>query len=152
MIVDGLPDAVLLSLTADSVVMATGGLIRRWRVARYPGTNRGRCLDVDGDTGHVTFVEAERFPEPGDATDEGSLRAPLPGTVVALRVAVGDEVSSAQELLVIEAMKRQHVVRADRAGRVEALPVHVGSTVEVGTVLAVLAGDGSPAQQGETGT
>ena len=86
------------------------------------------------------------------ATDEGSLRAPLPGTVVALRVAVGDEVSTAQELLVIEAMKIQHVVRADRAGRVEALPVHVGSTVEVGAVLAVLTGDGSPAQQGEAGT
>jgi acyl-CoA carboxylase subunit alpha len=150
-LVDGLPDAVLLSLTADSVVADTGGLIRRWRVARYPGTDGGRRLDVDGDTGHVTFVEAERFPEPGDATDEGSLRAPLPGTVVALRVAVGDEVSTAQELLVIEAMKMQHVVRADRAGRVEALPVHVGSTVEVGTVLAILAGDGSPTQQGETG-
>jgi propionyl-CoA carboxylase alpha chain len=150
--VDGLPDAVLLSLTADSVVMDTGGLIRRWRVARYPGPDGGRLLDVDGDAGHVTFVEAERFPEPGDATDEGSLRAPLPGTVVALRVAVGDEVSTAQELLVIEAMKVQHIVRADRAGRVAALPVHVGSTVEVGAVLAVLAGDGSPAQQGEAGT
>jgi len=151
-IVDGLPDAVLLSLTADSVVIDAGGLIRRWRVARYPGPDGGLRLDVDGDAGHVTFAEAERFPEPGDAADEGSLRAPLPGTVVALRVAVGDEVSTAQELLVIEAMKIQHVVRADRAGRVEALPVHVGSTVEVGAVLAVLAGDGSPAQQGEAGT
>ena len=148
--VDGLPDAVLLSLTPDAVVMEIDGLVRRWRVARYPGADGRRRLDVDGDTGHVTFAEAERFPEPGDATDEGSLRAPLPGTVVALRVAVGDEVSAAQELLVIEAMKMQHVVRADRAGRVEALPVHVGSTVEVGAVLAVLGGDGSPARQGET--
>src|SRR5215468_4098351 len=157
-IVDGLPDAAPVSLTANTVVMEVDGLIRRWRVARYPSPDGGR-LDVDGYPGHVTFVEAERFPEPGDAADEGSLRAPLPGTVVALHVAVGDEVSTAQELLVIEAMKIQHVVRADRAGRVEALPVRVGSTVEVGAVLAVLAGDGaraqqdgSPAQQGEAGT
>src|SRR5262249_57902605 len=55
--VDGLPNAVLLSLTADSVIMDTGGLIRRWRIARYPGPDGGRRLDVDGDTGHVTFVE-----------------------------------------------------------------------------------------------
>jgi propionyl-CoA carboxylase alpha chain len=149
--VDGLPDAAPVSLTANTVVMEVDGLIRRWHVARYPGPDGDR-LDVDGDTGHVTFVEAQRFPEPGDAADEGSLRAPMPGTVVALRVAVGDEVSAAQELLVIEAMKMQHVVRADRGGRVEALPVHVGSTVEVGAVLAVLGGDGSPAQQGEAGT
>jgi propionyl-CoA carboxylase alpha chain len=150
--VDGLPDAAPVSLTANTVVMEVDGLIRRWHVARYPGPDGDRRLDVDGDTGHVTFVEAQRFPEPGDAADEGSLRAPMPGTVVALRVAVGDEVSAAQELLVIEAMKMQHVVRADRGGRVEALPVHVGSTVEVGAVLAVLGGDGSPAQQGEAGT
>ena len=56
-----------------------------------------------------------------------------------MRVAVGDQVSAGQELLVIEAMKMQHVVRADRAGRVAALPVTAGAAVEVGAVLAVLA-------------
>lgn len=89
----------------------------------------------------MTFTEAGRFPEPGHAADSGSLRAPLPGTVVAVRVAVGDQVSAGQELLVIEAMKMQHVVRADRAGRVAALPVTAGAAVEVGAVLAVLADD-----------
>ena len=41
----------------------------------------------------------------------------------------------------IEAMKMQHVVRADRAGRVAALPAAGGAVVEVGAVLAVLADD-----------
>lgn len=80
----------------------------------------------------------QQSPEPADSADEGSLRAPLPGTVVALNVAVGDQVEPGQELLVIEAMKMQHVVRADRAGRVESLPVQAGATVDVGAVLAVL--------------
>jgi propionyl-CoA carboxylase alpha chain len=141
MTVDDPPGVVPLSWTPDAAVMEVDGLVRRWRVASYPGPGGARRLEVDGDTGAVTFIEADRFPEPGQAGDEGSLRAPLPGTVVALRVAIGDEVSAAQELLVIEAMKMQHVVRADRAGRVAALPVRVGSTVEVGAVLAVLADD-----------
>jgi biotin carboxyl carrier protein len=110
-------------------------------VARYPGPGGASRLEVDGDAGAVTFTEAGRFPEPGYAADSGSLRAPLPGTVVAVRVAVGDQVSAGQELMVIEAMKMQHVVRADRAGRVAALPVTGGAVVEVGAVLAVLADD-----------
>jgi len=62
-------------------------------------------------------------------------------------VAVGDKVADGQELLMIEAMKIQHVVRADRAGRVLELPVEVGAAVEVGAVLAVLADDEQPQPQ-----
>jgi propionyl-CoA carboxylase alpha chain len=139
--IDDLPGVVPLSCAPSLVVMEVDGTVRRWRVARYPGPGGASRLEVDGDVGAVTFTEAGRFPEPGYAADSGSLRAPLPGTVVAMRVAVGDQVSAGQELLVIEAMKMQHVVRADRAGRVAALPVTGGAVVEVGAVLAVLADD-----------
>jgi propionyl-CoA carboxylase alpha chain len=134
--VDDLAGVVPLSCAPDEVVMAADDLIRRWRVARYPGDDR---LFVDGDAGSVTFAEVPRFPEPEHAGDEGSLCAPLPGTVVALFAAVGDEVKAGQELLVIEAMKIQHVVRADRAGRIESLPAPAGRTVDVGAVLVVFA-------------
>jgi propionyl-CoA carboxylase alpha chain len=119
-----------VSVTPDDVVLEADGLLRHWRVARYPG-----CLFVDGDTGSVRFTEVPRFTEPVSASDEGSLRAPMPGTVVAVSVAVGDVVEPGQELLVIEAMKMRHVIRADRAGRIESLPVTTGSTVEVGYEL-----------------
>jgi propionyl-CoA carboxylase alpha chain len=147
--VDGPPGVMLVSCTPDEVVMEVDGVVRRWRVASYASADGETRLEVDGDTGSVTFTEADRFPLPGDAGDAGSLRAPLPGTVVAVRVAVGDEVSAGQELLVVEAMKIQHVVRADRDGRVTVLPVQAGSTVEVGAVLAVLADDHSPQQHEE---
>ena len=141
--------AGVVSVNVDEVMLEAGGVLRRWRVARYPGDAR---LFADGDTGSVTFAEVPRFPgefrgvvpagqwspDPGAAADDGSLRAPLPGTVVALHVAVGDEVDPGRELLVLEAMKMQHVVRADRAGLVKSLPAAAGATVDVGAVLVVL--------------
>src|SRR5215472_6304560 len=123
--VDDMAGVVALSCAPDEVVLEADGLVRSWRVSRYPGDDR---LFVDGDAGSVTFTEVPRFPEAAASRDEGSLLAPWPGTVVAVRVAVGDEVHPGQELLVIEAMKMQHVVRADRAGLVESLPVAAGRT------------------------
>ncbi len=134
--IDGRPDLVALSSTGDAVVLEADGVIRRWQVARYAGDDR---LFVDGDAGSVAFTPVPRFPEPAQTPDEGSLCAPWPGTVVSVGVEVGDEVAAGQELLVIEAMKMQHVVRADRAGRVGSLPARAGSTVDIGTVLVVFA-------------
>src|SRR6185437_1210809 len=134
--VDDLPGVVPLSVTPELVVMEVDGLLRRWRVACYPGDDR---LFVDGDAGSAAFTPVPRFPSPARIIDQGSLRAPWPGTVVAVHVAVGDEVAAGQDLLVIEAMKMQHVVRADRAGRVESLAVTAGAAVDVGAVLVVFA-------------
>jgi len=115
-------------------VLEAGGVVRRWTVACYADGS----VFADGDAGAVAFTEVPRFPEPAGTGDEGSLRAPLPGTVVALRVAAGDKVEAGQELLVLEAMKMQHAVRADRAGQIESLPVRAGDTVDVGATLVVI--------------
>ncbi|MFD8721285.1 acetyl/propionyl/methylcrotonyl-CoA carboxylase subunit alpha [Streptomyces sp. NPDC059629] len=68
-----------------------------------------------------------------------SLTAPMPGTVTVVKVAVGDEVTAGQSLLVVEAMKMEHVVSAPHAGTVAELDVTPGSTVAMDQVLAVIA-------------
>jgi geranyl-CoA carboxylase alpha subunit len=67
---------------------------------------------------------------------DGKLRASMNGRVVALLVAVGDEVSAGQPLLTLEAMKMEHVHTAPRAGRVAALHVSLGDQVASHRVVA----------------
>ncbi|MCV0404006.1 MAG: biotin/lipoyl-binding protein [Chloroflexi bacterium] len=64
-----------------------------------------------------------------------SVKATLPGLVVAVAVGVGDEVEAGDSLLTIEAMKMQNEVRAPRAGRVIELTVEAGRTVATGADL-----------------
>jgi acetyl-CoA carboxylase carboxyltransferase component len=65
-----------------------------------------------------------------------SLRSPLVGTVVAVKVAVGDVVAAGTEIVVIESMKMEHPVVADVACRITALFATVGKSVAEGELLA----------------
>ncbi|WP_407705933.1 ATP-binding protein [Streptomyces yaizuensis] len=77
----------------------------------------------------------------GGAARSGAdtLAAPMPGTVTVVRVAVGDSVEAGQGLLVVEAMKMEHVISAPHAGTVTELDVTSGTTVAMDQVLAVVA-------------
>ena len=67
------------------------------------------------------------------------VRAIIPGVVVAVAVAAGDEIQAGQQLLVVEAMKMQNELRAPRGGVIQRVAVGPGSRIEVGDVLVVLA-------------
>ncbi len=64
--------------------------------------------------------------------------APMPGKIVRLLVAPGDEVIAGQGLVVMEAMKMQNELKAARPGRIASIPVHEGDTVSAGDILAVI--------------
>ena len=67
--------------------------------------------------------------------------APMPGVVVAVSVAAGDEVTAGQVVAVIESMKMQTDIKAPRDGVVERVPVAVGESFGQGTPLVVLEGE-----------
>ena len=64
--------------------------------------------------------------------------APMPGLVVRIAVAVGDQVTAGQGVLVMEAMKMENELRAAAAGTVKAVRATPGTAVEKGTVLIEL--------------
>ena len=94
---------------------------------------------------HIVQVEDERTqllgkvqgaerPERGEVT----VRAPMPGLVVAVRVATGETVKTGQGLLILEAMKMENEVRAPQEAEVKAVRVAPGDAVEQNQALVVL--------------
>ncbi|WP_181796145.1 biotin/lipoyl-containing protein, partial [Streptomyces sp. WELS2] len=121
------------TVTGDRVSVALDGVRHTFRRA-------GDWLGRDGDAWQVRAHDpvAASLNRAAHAGAD-SLTAPMPGTVTVVKVAVGDEVTAGQSLLVVEAMKMEHVISAPHAGTVAALDVTPGSTVAMDQVLAVVA-------------
>ncbi len=110
--------------------------------ARYAVTVDGDRLHVQTPRGTVELVVVPRFVPPGAAGVEGGFVAPMPGVVLDVRCAVGDRVTAGQTLVLLEAMKMEHHVRAPYAGVVGEVRVAVGQQVENGAVLLVVEPEG----------
>ena len=73
-----------------------------------------------------------------DADGEQAVLAPMPGRVVRVLVAAGDQVTAKQGVVVVEAMKMENELRSPKAGRVKEVMVTPGMSVETGRVLVVI--------------
>ncbi|MDQ2933602.1 MAG: acetyl-CoA carboxylase biotin carboxyl carrier protein subunit [Chloroflexota bacterium] len=117
---------------ADGAVALIEGSGSDWAV-----TVRGRRVVVQVLTAReLILVEAE-----GSAAVHAGpveVKATLPGLIVAVEVAPGDEVEAGASLVTIEAMKMQNEVRAPRPGRVGRIAVEAGQTVATGALLLLL--------------
>jgi propionyl-CoA carboxylase alpha chain len=104
-------------------------------------TRTGDRLVVQGPRGDLELVERPRFELPGAADTSGGFVAAMPGKVLELRVQVGDRVQAGETLVVLEAMKMEHPMRATEDGVVSEVRVTQGEQVEAGTVLLVVEPD-----------
>jgi biotin carboxyl carrier protein len=109
-------------------------------VRETPGEVRDGALDVYVNGNHyVARVSDPRrlSRKRGGALLEGrqNVLAPMPGKVVRLLVAVGDEVTAGQGLMVVEAMKMQNEIKSPKAGKIVAIAVAEGVPVNPGQVL-----------------
>ena len=110
---------------------------------------RVRTVEVDGRRFAVTVLEAEppwtelarHRRDRSAASDAGgrdALTSPMQGTVLAVNVADGDEVSAGQLVCIVEAMKMENEIHAHRAGTVRQLSVAAGEPVTSGQVICVV--------------
>ncbi|OYX57685.1 MAG: hypothetical protein B7Y86_05965, partial [Brevundimonas subvibrioides] len=87
----------------------------------------------------------------GDSASDGSLRAPMPGKIVAVSATVGDAVTKGQPIVVLEAMKMEHALVAPFDGMVTELGAVVGAQVAADAVLAIVANPDSGGQAARRG-
>jgi acetyl/propionyl-CoA carboxylase alpha subunit len=88
-----------------------------------------------GETHAVDISVSRRAGGSTSKTQAGVLSAPMPGKVTQVRVATGDSVTKGQALVVMEAMKMEYTLEADRDGKITELNAKAGVQVALGDVL-----------------
>ena len=91
---------------------------------------------------HGRQIQIQQYVEQisdGHASANANITAPMHGSIVAIHVNEGDEVSVGEKLITMEAMKMEHVITASSAGKIELLNTAVGEMVHDGFELVVIA-------------
>lgn len=119
---------------------------RTFQIVVRRGDGRGRySIWTDGGRFEVEALDErsrairEMTAKAAGPVGPAPLVAPMPGMIVRVNVAVGDEVQAGQGLVVMEAMKMENELRASAPGRVSAIRVNPGQAVEKGAILVELA-------------
>ncbi|HEU4929169.1 MAG TPA: biotin/lipoyl-containing protein [Candidatus Krumholzibacteria bacterium] len=125
---------------ADGIAFAMGA---EAHVARVSAGASGQQVSVGGRTYTVSrdAVDSDR---PASARGgDGTLEAPMPGSIIAVNVAVGDHVLAGQPLVVLEAMKMHNEIVSPLDGVVRKVNCRAGERVNFGQVLVEVAADSS---------
>jgi acetyl-CoA/propionyl-CoA carboxylase biotin carboxyl carrier protein len=131
---DGEPTVASASRTGDRLTVTLDGLTGSFAVAHVGGTV---WLAADGRA--FPLREHERLASAaGAAESDGAVTSPMPGTVTVVQASLGDRVEAGTPLLVVEAMKMEHVLTAPVAGVVAELPVTAGQSVRLDERVAVV--------------
>ncbi len=88
--------------------------------------------------GDVMLKVKPRFKEPGTEKTIGGLVAPMPGKVIDIKVKKGKKVKAGETLVILEAMKMEHSIKAAEDGKVSELLISINDQVENGALLMVV--------------
>ena len=76
--------------------------------------------------------------KPAAGGAKSGVKSPLPGVILDIKVNVGDEVKKGQTLIILEAMKMENIINADKDGKIAAINVSKGESVLEGTDLVII--------------
>ena len=101
-------------------------------------TQDSKTIVVHMPWGNAVLEILPRFTLPGSEVQAGGLIAPMPGKVIDLKVKVGTKVKKGDTLVILEAMKMEHQVKASEDGKVTKLLVKKDEQLENGALLMIV--------------
>jgi len=101
-------------------------------------TEAGSEITINMPFGDVNTSVLPRFIEPGIDVPEGGLIAPMPGKVIDVKVKKGSKVNAGDTLVIIEAMKMEHAIKATETGKIATVMIKLNDQVDNGATLLVL--------------
>lgn len=125
-----------VSIRGNDCVFVENGIRKSFVFARD-----GESVFLDGSSGHHHLRNLTHEPAIAAGADgDGQIKAPMDGAVVDVKVAVGDTVQKGDILIVMEAMKMEHALKAGADGTLESVNARSGEQVKSKQVLAVVRG------------
>ena len=101
-------------------------------------TKVGSEILINMPFGDIDASVLPRFLEPGNDVPEGGLIAPMPGKVIDVKVKKGSKVKTGDTLVIIEAMKMEHSIKATETGKIAKVMIQLNDQVDNGATLLVL--------------
>lgn len=132
---------VLFSFEGTEYKVNLGGLCDGKMVLNLNGKNRPVIFSdtkyvIDGSEFEVTSPKRSRTKV--KAHDHGQMTSPMPGKILKLMVKVGQDVVAGDPILVMEAMKMEHTIKASKPGKIEKILFKEGDQVSGGVELVKL--------------
>lgn len=106
---------------------------RKKQIAKTP--KLVRTMAVPSTDSHPSMAKTA---SPTAPKGTGNIKSPLPGVILDIYVREGDTVKIGQKLLMLEAMKMENIINADKEGRVALIKVGKGDSVMEGDILIVI--------------
>jgi geranyl-CoA carboxylase alpha subunit len=124
----------LAAITESACTIVSNNLRRRCTFAKQDTT-----VYLDDGNGHFIFTDVTHMPAAAGGSGSGQVKATMDGAIVDVLVKAGDVVAVGQTLVVLEAMKMEHQLKAGISGVVEAVNAAVGQQVKSKQMLVVVA-------------
>ena len=131
---------------SDDEETADGPLVQRSTTVEVNGKRFDVKMWVPEQSGVAIAGPAKASKKPARSASagaavggSGNVEVPMQGTIVKVLVAVGDAVEAGQAVVVLEAMKMENQIAAEKAGTVKEIKVKAGDTVGAGDIVVVIA-------------
>lgn len=123
----------LLSRENQELILDNGS-----RFSAYVGlSNRdGDSMIMTSGREAIVSVAGKKLKKAG--AQSGGLTSPMPGKIFKIMMEVGSEAKKGDVILILEAMKMEHAIRADKDGKLKKINFKVGELVQGGVTLAEL--------------
>ena len=132
-------DAEIIGIEDSTAEVSVNGVTYSVEIDRKMQTTKTpkliRTLAVPSTDSHPSVSKTA---SPSAPKGTGNIKSPLPGVILELYVREGDNVKIGQKLLMLEAMKMENIINADKEGRVSAIKAGKGDSVMEGDILIVI--------------
>jgi biotin carboxyl carrier protein len=132
-------DAEIIGIEENTAEVSVNGVSYTVEIDRKMQTVKTpklvRTMAVPSTDSHPSVSKTA---SPSAPKGTGSIKSPLPGVILEIFVREGDTVKIGQKLLMLEAMKMENNINADKEGRVAAIKVGKGDNVMEGDILIVI--------------